>query len=73
MQIKLKEQKEDTVSVTLEAKMVDGELQISDTDAAWSVAAFRVVDGKLNIVRYTGISDNNYNTNKQGQIVEVEE
>lgn len=54
-------------------KNESGELVVEDAREDWSVVGFRIVDGKIKLIRYTSIEDENYSINKDGQIEEVEE
>lgn len=51
----------------------DGTLTLLDEGEKWSVLGLRVVNGKVNFIRYTSIRDKDYNTNEEGQIMEVDE
>ena len=72
LKIELNEEKNYELA-KLSAKLIDGDLVITDETAGWSLIALRIVDGKINLVRYNSIADKNYNTDKQGRLVEVPE
>ena len=64
----------DTSDEVLEFRLVknsSGELVLESDD--WSILGLRLVDGKVNLVRYLSINDKNFNTNSDGQLEEVDE
>ena len=55
-------------------KSSNGDLQVEGgRDNEWTVLGLRLVDGKVNFIRYRDIVDDDFNTNEYGQIEEVDE
>jgi hypothetical protein len=59
--------------LTLKVVQGDNTITISDKEAGWDIITLRVENEKLVLVKWQGIDDVNYNTDKDGRIVEVEE
>ena len=64
---------EDKVLVFRLRTQSDGSIVLEEANGGWSILGLNVVDGKVKFVRYRGVDDENYNTNEDGQIEEVDE
>jgi hypothetical protein len=66
-------QKEEGPVVELRLISEKDEVRVEDANSEFSIVGFRVVDGKVNLFRYTAVKDGNYKTDNKGRIVEVDE
>lgn len=49
-------------------------IQVVDEESGWSLVGFKVVDGKINVIRYTSVGNPEvFKVNTKGQLVEVSE
>lgn len=73
MRLQLEGKTEDDVKVSLKVVQEDNSITISDSKVGWDIVTLKVKDNKVVLIKWQGIEDANYDTDKKGRIVEVEE
>jgi hypothetical protein len=72
LRLKIGGAEKNTVEVYL-VEREDGSIDLQDAHSGFVIVGLRVVDEKINLVRYSGLEDTNYNTDKAGRVKETEE
>jgi hypothetical protein len=59
--------------VSLEFTEYGNEVFVKDKEKGWAIISFKVVEGKVRLVRYGGVNDERFATDKKGRILETAE